>query len=305
MKALDLPRGSQLQESIDVRILDVATLAAGPINEDRAGAAGDLAWVIDGATDVVDAPLTSYPTDASWIAETLDTQLRDLATVAATDLALLPATLAPRLETAFQRVAKRQPIGRQEHPSASGLIVRAKDTRLEYVVVGDCSLVLRTTNGAKRVGVDDSDAGDVWVAKAVRGIQGQYSDAMPDQVRERLWPQLRIARSAMNESDGYGVFSLTRPPAKFVKSGSEAVLAGTMVLLATDGLMRLVDVFRRYTVETLLEAASRRGLSSLLMEVRSLESADDYCREFPRAKCHDDATGLLVEMPQTAPRSGL
>ena len=303
MKALDLPRGSQLQESIEVRILDVATLAAGPINEDRAGAAGDLAWVIDGATDVVDAPLTSYPTDASWIAETLDTQLRDLATLAATDLALLPATLAPRLETAFQRVAKRQPIGRQEHPSAAGLIVRARDTRLEYVVVGDCSLVLRTPDGAKRVGVDDADAGDVWVAKAVREIHGQYSDALPDQVRERLWPQLRSARSAMNES--YGVFSLTRPPAKFVKSGSEAVLAGTMVLLATDGLMRLVDVFGRYTVETLLEAASRRGLSSLLMEVRSLENADEYCREFPRAKCHDDATGLLVEMPQTAPRSGL
>ncbi len=193
MKALDLPRGSQLPESIDVRILDVAALAAGPINEDRAGAAGDLAWVIDGATDVVDAPLTSYPTDASWIAETLDTQLRDLATVAATDLALLPATLAPRLETAFQRVAKWQPTGRQEHPSASGLIVRAKDTRLKYVVVGDCSLVLRTTDGAKRVGVDDSYAGDVWVAKAVRGIQGQYSDALPDQVRERLWPQLRSA----------------------------------------------------------------------------------------------------------------
>ena len=287
-----------------MRILDVATLAAGPINEDRAGAAGDLAWVIDGATDVVDAPLTSYPTDASWIAETLDTQLRDPATVAATDLALLPATLAPRLETAFQRVAKRQPIGRQEHPSASGLIVRAKDTRLEYVVVGDCSLVLRTTNGAKRVGVDDSDAGDVWVAKAVREIHGQYSDALPDQVRERLWPHLRSARSAMNESDGYGVFSLTPPPAKFVKAGSEAV-TGTLVLLATDGLMRLVDVFRRYTVETLLEAASRRGLSALLMEVRSLESADEYCREFPRAKCHDDATGLLVEMPQTAPRRGL
>ena len=281
-----------------MRILDVATLAAGLINEDRAGTVGDLAWVIDGATDVVDVPLTSYPTDASWIAETLDTQLRNIATPAATDLAQLPAALASRLESTFQRVAKRQPIGRQEHPSASGLIVRVEGTRLEYVAVGDCSLVLRTSSGVKRVGVDDFDAGDVWVANAVKEIHGQHSDALPDQVRERLWPQLRNARSAMNETDGYGVFSLTPPPAKFINSSSEAVLAGASVLLATDGLMRLVDVFRRYTIETLLEAASRRGLSTLLVEVRSLESADAYCREFPRAKCHDDATGLLVEMPK-------
>lgn len=284
-----------------MHILDVATLAAGLINEDRAGAAGDLAWVIDGATDVVDVPLTSYPTDASWIAETLDTQLRDLSLAAATDLGQLPAALAPHLESAFQRVAKRQPIGRQEHPSASGLIVRTEGTRLEYVVVGDCSLVLRTPNGTKRVGVDDSDAGDVWVANAVKEIHGQYSDALPDKVREHLWPQLRNARTAMNEIDGYGVFSLTPPPRKFVNSASEAVLAGSLVLLATDGLMRLVDVFRRYTIETLLQAASRRGLSSLLMEVRTLESADASCREFPRAKCHDDATGMLVEMRQPVP----
>ena len=85
-----------------MRILDVAALAAGLVDEDRAGTVGDLAWVIDSATDVVDAPLTSYPTDASWIAETLDTQLRDLARRRHRPRAL-PATLAPRLATAFRR----------------------------------------------------------------------------------------------------------------------------------------------------------------------------------------------------------
>ena len=60
--------------------------------------------------------------------------------------------------------------------------------------------------------------------------------------------------------------------------------------------MRLVDVFHRYTIQTLYEAARQQGLATLLMEVRALENADGDCRQFPRAKCNDDATGLLVEI---------
>ena len=279
-----------------MRILDVATLAAGVINEDRAGAAGNLAWVIDGATDVIDAPLTSYPTDASWIAEEIDRQLRSLAFAPGADLAQLPAALAERIQVEFSRVAKRPPLERQEHPSAAGLIVRIEEERLEYVAVADCSLILSTSNGVKRIGPEDVDAGDVRIANAVKRIQANDSEARPAEVREQLWPLLRKVRSAMNEIDGYGVFSLTPPPAQFIRCGREDVNAGSKVLLATDGLMRLVDVFRRYTVKTLYEAACTQGLSSLLMEVRALEDADAECRLFPRAKCKDDATGLLVEI---------
>jgi hypothetical protein len=291
----DWPGKYKPQESIEVRILDLATLAAGVINEDRAGAAGNLAWVIDGATDVIDVPLTSYPTDASWIAEEIDRQLRSLALAPGADLAQLPAALAERIEGAFSRVAKRQPLDRQEHPSAAGLIIRVEDGRLDYVAVSDCSLILSTANGVRRIGVEEGDAGDVWVANAVRRIQDKSSEARPAEVRAQLWPLLRKVRSAMNEIDGYGVFSLTPPPAHFVRYGSEDVDPGSKILLATDGLMRLVDVFRRYTVQTLYEAACQQGLSTLLMEVRALENADAECRLFPRAKCNDDATGLLVE----------
>lgn len=279
-----------------VRIVDTATLAAGQINEDRAGAASSLAWVIDGATDVIDVPLTATHSDASWIAETLDRHLRGLALELPAELVHLPAILAERLEAEFQRVAKRQPAGRQEYPSAAGLIIRAEDSHLDYVAVGDCSLIISTPVGVRRVGVEDGDAGDVWVSDIVREIQGRYSDAALEHVRAHLWPRLRTARAAMNEPDGYGVFSLTPPPLHFIKCGTEQVACGGRVLLATDGLMRLVDVFHRYSAETLLAAASEQGVSSLLMQVRALENEDHECRRFPRAKCHDDATGVLLEL---------
>lgn len=276
--------------------IEIVSLPAGQVNEDRVGASGSLAWVIDGATDVVEAPLTTAQTDASWIAATLDNLLRDAAAEPPADLAALPETLAQRLQLEFQQAARRVPRGRQEHPSAAGLIVRVEGTRLDYLAIGDCSLLVTTSSGVKRIGVADDDAGDLWVADMLRDFHTRHPDAVPEQTRADLWPKLRTARSAMNEPNGYGVLSITPTPPSFIKRGSERVASGGGVLLATDGLMRLVDVFRSYSAEQLVAVAMAQGIAALTEEVRALEDADSGCRRFPRAKCYDDATGLLLKL---------
>jgi hypothetical protein len=271
---------------------DIVTVAGNGVNEDRAGIAGNLAWVIDGATDVVEAPLTTGPTDSSWIAETLDSMLRGYANAPLPELSGLPAVLAERLESEFRRVANRQPEGRHEHPSASGMVVNVRDNTLEYVGIGDCSLLVKSNSSTRRIGISEDDAGDQWVAEALATIQSEQAEATAEAAREQLWPKLRMARRLMNQS--YGVFSITHTPSQFILSGSEPIAPGDYALLASDGLMRLVDVFRHYTSEELLLAAIDRGVASLAEELREMELADAACSAFPRAKRHDDTTGLLM-----------
>lgn len=271
---------------------DIVSLAGSDFNEDRAGLAGNLAWVIDGATDVIEAPLTTGPTDASWIAGALDSMLRSYADGCLPELPGLPAVLAERLNGEFLRVAKRQPAGRHEHPSASGMIVSVGRHDLEYVGIGDCSLLVKSQSGLRRIGISEDDAGDQWVVDALDKIQSEQAEANVEAAREQLWPKLRMARALMNQS--YGVFSITPAPSCFILSGSEPIAPGDWALLASDGLMRLVDVFRRYTSEELLLAAIDRGVKALAEELRELELADSTCTAFPRAKRHDDTTGLLM-----------
>ncbi|HWJ20418.1 MAG TPA: hypothetical protein VNR65_17005, partial [Geobacterales bacterium] len=58
----------------------------------------------------------------------------------------------------------------------------------------------------------------------------------------------------MNEL--YGVFSITPTPRYFVQAGQIATPAASVhALLASDGLMRLVDVFGLYTADELFAAA--------------------------------------------------
>lgn len=273
---------------------DIFTVAGNAVNEDRAGIAGNLAWVIDGATDVVEAPLTTGPTDSSWIAETLDSLLRGYATAPLPELSDFPAVLAQRLDSEFRRVANRQPDGRHEHPSASGMLVNVRASILDYVGIGDCSLLVKSNSGIRRIGISEDDAGDQWVAEALAKIQSEQAEATAEAAREQLWPKLRMARALMNQPDGYGVFSITPTPPHFILSGSAPIAPGDYALLASDGLMRLVDVFRHYTSEELLLAAMNRGVASLAEELRELELADSACVAFPRAKRHDDSTGLLM-----------
>jgi hypothetical protein len=68
--------------------------------------------------------LTSSATDADWIAAHLNGALTDLAAAPPAELAQLPDLTAARLATEFAHEARRTPIDKTEHPSASAIVVR-------------------------------------------------------------------------------------------------------------------------------------------------------------------------------------
>ena len=273
-------------------VTDCQTSDSGSVNEDRAGSAHHLAWVIDGATDVVEHPLTGAVTDADWIAGRLDAALTALVVTPPTDLSQIPDLTASQLGTEFARQARRPPIDKTEHPSASAIVVRARAFGIDYVSVGDCTLLVESTSGFVRVGVDAADAGDPQLAKALAAVHARHGGLEGETARAQIWPSIKAGRGAMNER--YGVFSITPTPRHFVQAGRIAMPAGGHALLASDGLMRLVDVFRLYTALELFAAARNEGLAPLMRRLRAVERDDIHGHRYPRAKIHDDATALLL-----------
>jgi len=270
------------------------TSAGGPVNDDRAGAAGGLAWVIDGATDLVSPPLTGTASDAAWLAAEMDALLRSDRRVASLPLSDVPAYLAGHLAQAFAKVRQRLPAGQEEYPSAAAVIVRATPEGLDYVTLGDCVLIAQDRGKAQYIGVEEEAAGDRWAVDEIGAYLARDATATLAAARQDLWTKFATVRARMNIDGGYGIFTITPPRPALVRSGRLTLGAGGRVLLATDGLSRLVDVFRRYDHGKLLDAASTHGLSALLEELRAIETADDECLAFPRTKVSDDATGILL-----------
>lgn len=280
--------------------VDILTIASGTENEDRAGVALPLAWVIDGATDVLPEPLTNAPSDASWFAGAMHGLLSRLDADAHASLADLPSIVADRLAPAFAAAARRPPAGRADHPSASAVIIRSREQGIiEFVSVGDCTLLAHDGKHLMQVGVAEEDAGDRWVADALTG-KSQDATIQAPLSREDLWPRLHAARAQMNTPSGYGVFSITAPPQTMVRHGRFALPPGSRILLASDGLMRLVDIFRTYDAERLFASAWSNGLTPLFEELRALETADADCTRCPRAKTSDDTTAILLRVKPRA-----
>lgn len=286
-----------------LRLIDQISIAGDGVNEDRAALSRAYAWVIDGATDVLDKRLTLAATDADWIAGTLDATLRAYAARPACAFADLPGHITASLSDAFAEETSRQPRSRHEHPSASGLIVKYEAGVLSYVSIGDCSMIVadKSYDEVRRFGVGNDEAGDRKLDPIVRahleGNARDAADAAPHApLLKRMRTTLQSIREHMNHEHGYGVFSITPTPDIFIRAGFVSVEPGTRILLATDGFMRLVDVFACYDPERLVGAVAERGLSNLVSELRALECATPTTGITPRIKPSDDASALLIDV---------
>ena len=279
-----------------LRIIDALSVPSGAVNEDCVGGEAALAWVIDAATDVIEEPLVGTASDAAWFAVALNAALCRHARNPPADLARLPALVVPELADEFDRAARRKPKQRYEHPSAAGLVVREGDRGLDYVSVGDWTLLLEASSGFVRIGTEAADAGDAFIADAIRRYQEREAMPTAENAHSHIWPKIRARRAQMNEPKGYGVWSITPPPAHYVRAGTVQLVQGGTALLATDGLFRLVDVFARYSEQKMFQLALSSGLGALIEELRRLEAADRDNIRYPRAKTWDDATGLLLRL---------
>ncbi len=275
----------------------MASWGSGPCNEDRTGSTGALAWVIDGATDLVEAPLVGERTDAAWLAEQAQLVLTAIQSETFEDLVDLPAEISKRLRQAFAQQCSRQPTALWEHPSGAAMIVRPNESQLEWVSLGDCALIAETSSGLKCIGVGGPDAGDRRLASTLRHLRQNLTLSTEAERRTELLPRLRECRGeGLNQPGGYGVISITPPPRELISSGRFPITRESHALLATDGLMRLVETFQRYDAQSLLETAKAGGLTRLLDELRGLEANDFDCVGHPRLKQSDDATGMLIRI---------
>ncbi|MCB1509598.1 MAG: protein phosphatase 2C domain-containing protein [Hyphomicrobiaceae bacterium] len=275
----------------------ILSIPSGRINEDRAGARGNMAWIIDGATDLGDEAIVGRHSDAAWLADHIDRSLRKSAANVEADLGDLLALVTNSAATAFSNDCRRTPADTFEHPSAAGIIARLRGGRFEFLSLGDCTLLVAHADGAvTRAGVAREDAGDAKLAPVLQAAAGTGGDLNAVERRARLMPYLRAARNMMNRPDGYGIFSITLPPEALVVRGGFDVTPGTRLMLASDGFMRLVDLYGRYDDRSLMAAVLGKGPEPLLAELRTIEAGDAGADRYLRAKSSDDASVLIASV---------
>jgi hypothetical protein len=264
---------------------DVVDEPGGPgarFSEDRLGMYGSLAWVLDGASNVAKHRVTddhSFFSDASWLVDRLDHALRTLAVE--THLSLRQIVGEAIARTAEQ--AREEWSGVPDVPPSAALgVIRAEGDVMEYLVLADISIIVRTDDRIdeltdSRVDLFNTEARETMVALLDAGRTLQ-------EARKEVNHLLAEARSHMNKPNGYWVASLDEHAVEKARCGE--IPGVREVVLASDGFMRIVRPFGLISIDDLFAPDCR--LSDLAQRVRRAERDDPEARAYPRWSVSDD-----------------
>jgi hypothetical protein len=271
------------------------SLPGSHINEDGVGLHGRCAWVVDGATGVAGHRLTTGATDAAWLAGALGESLRQAvpALGAADDVF---QHLERGIREAFGEEMARASSPENDHhpPSACLGLVRLQDAPdgqlvLEGRFLGDVVALVPAEEGIVRW----SDERAKPFERRTLAVLGA-SDRRPGEIPEAVRRQILENRNRLNHPDGYWVVNPRRPWAGRELRFQARIALDRPVVLATDGFMRLVDVFAAYSEVALYDRLAAGAGESLMQELRELERSDPAAEAYPRVKIHDDATVHVI-----------
>jgi hypothetical protein len=274
------------------RSLDRLSLPGSRVNEDGIGLCGPFAWVIDGATGLSDEQLTSGGSDAAWLAGLVGDRLMDLA---GEEGDAVMSRLEADIHSIFRETtAHVLEVGDHHAPSACLGLVEAHpgeggQVRVQGCFLGDVIALVPTERGIVR-----------WTDERAKPFEKKTLAALgarehaPGSIPEAVKRQILENRTKLNRPDGYWVVNPLRPWAGRELRFEAQVKPGEPIVLATDGFMRLVDVFGAYS-DTALHARLAAGKGpDLMQELRERERSDLLAAAYPRVKTHDDATFLVI-----------
>ncbi|MFD4598708.1 hypothetical protein ACFWPQ_11825 [Streptomyces sp. NPDC058464] len=247
-------------------------------NEDFAGVGlpasgqGGCLIVLDGVTPPRDGTgcLHSVP----WFTARLGGALTEL-TVSRGDL-----TLREILERAIDRTAAAHgdtcDLSHPRTPQATVVLSRWSEETVEFLVLSDSALLLRSPGGTVTPVLDDR----------------------LDRVPRASLASDAIADATVRNREG-GFFTAAADPSVAARAVTGTVPRAEVRALAalTDGATRWTEKFREGDWTALLDVVRKEGARALVDRVRELEEADREERVFlRRSKTHDDATVVYVEL---------
>jgi hypothetical protein len=269
------------------------------VNEDLCGLHGGFGWVVDGATGVSRHVRSRGPSDAAWLAGIINANLAGLAESEAPMRAVLHC-VDTAVSQAFKELkatdtTKGDLAGKEDlGPSAClGLVTIVTDDRgimLHGAFLGDVVALVPTPDGIIRW-TDERAKPFERRTLATLALGEAESDALPERVRLQILEN----RRQLNRPNGYWAVQPERPWAGCEITFEAPITPSRPVVLATDGFMRLVDVFGAYTDDTLYAGLASGEAATLLEELREHER-DAMAKARPRVKKHDDATVLVLDV---------
>ncbi len=268
------------------------------VNEDSFGYDTHCAWVLDGSTGLNGKRLVAAEggSDAQWYSSAFSEFLKNNLPQSEETLPALFSRGVKTVWAAFEEKAGGS-VCREDVPCTVGTAVRIKDGFLEYICIGDCSLLVRYQDGTVEEFLDNTICG--FDKNSINmAVEISKKEGIPvSQCRPRILPELRRVRMTMNTPEGY--ISLADNPHTVLKAISGKIPLSQIkdVCMVSDGFSEYYNMLHLAdSLEAFMDAAKNTPHQELFDTLLSAQRADEALEKYPRFKLSDDATILYFSL---------
>ncbi|XVQ87924.1 protein phosphatase 2C domain-containing protein [Microbispora siamensis] len=254
--------------------------------EDRVGSSGNLAWVVDGATDFTQERTLPGDSNVQWLVNLVDQRLREIGRT--NEFTGVRTVLEGLGEEVRRRLAEVAPAGLRNHPCCSiGVAVLLPD-RLELGRIGDATLIAyRRSQVVCEVSTAFFDRREADAVERSRTERQSRQEIIGEMFARRL----EYIKGAHSES----VFSGHREAVLKIHSAILSLDRVDSVLLCTDGFARAIADYALFPDwQGLRRCADEKGLDEITSRIRRHESHPDSATQTPKFKNADDLAAVLV-----------
>lgn len=265
-----------------------------PYNEDLYGHIDSSYWIIDGATGLYKNSIADDITDAQWYVKEIDISLKKRINNEAKSLKVILKECINEVFELYKKQSKNSSCDKELYPSASIIIVRELGDYIEYLSLGDCTLLLNKNDNVIKV-LDETvpklDA--ILTEELIKKVKEKHisiSDA-----REELSELCKRHRSMKNHKNGYWILEFDEEAidnAIYDKVNKTDV---SDIIIMSDGYYRLYDTFNIYKSDIeLINDLKDKNCADLIKIIKELEDSDENCLTYPRTKQRDDITVIYI-----------
>ena len=238
-----------------------------------------MAWVIDGATPIKDSKKWDNLSDTKWLVEKLNEKF----------LKLDPDTSAQSLNKTVRKCLNEivneneiqlNNIPEIEEPSFAIVVVAIRDNEIEYLVLGDCYLVVKSDSGV----VVETDNRFIEFIEKNKKLYGQKKYSSEKRLRE--------TRLKKNKNDGYWIGTLDGYGFEKTESKKTSNKNVHELILCSDGFARAVELFKIYSWEDLFNIE----LKIVFDKIREFEKLKDERKVYNRIKSSDDVWAIKIKL---------
>lgn len=257
-------------------------------NEDFVYAGVRSLIVLDGATGLSDPLWNSSVSPARWFTQTVGEELA--ATLESEDdLDNVIRRALAKARKQWERFPGATTSSPQDRPTAAMALVRVSGTALEWAVLGDCRVLLKTSTRVEEYLPNEIRELD---ANAIRELM-RISAAMhqsPAEARKKMTKTLCTNRALQNKPGGYAILDIDGCGITGLLTGTAPVNDIQAVAVASDGFADLWDGLGLSTPAEILNGLDDATIAKWVDTAFAARAADPEYWQYPRFKLQDDTS---------------